>query len=129
MTGAPRGLSGRHPIDGYGAGGFQFGGMSHRGSLIALPSGLYPWSVRSVSDLSVASLSGVFVEAGEIDHLLLGMGADFAIPDDAVVAACRARRIVAEPMATAAAARTYNILLGERRRVAAALIVPGSLAP
>ena len=123
-----RGLAGRHTIDAYGVGGFRFGGMGHRGSLLALPSGIYPWEVATSADLTVASLHRLFEEADDIDHLLIGTGNDFARIDEAVVRACRARKIVAEPMASAAAARTYNILLGERRRVAAALIAPFAVA-
>ena len=64
----------------------------------------------------------VFAEADEIDTLLIGMGADVASLSPALREAFRARKIVAEPMATGAAARTWNILVGERRRVAAALL-------
>ena len=124
MTDAPRGLAGRHAIEAYGAGGFRFGGMGHRGSLLALPSGLYPWDVATLADVTVASLRRLFDEGDEIDHVLIGTGDTFALVDEAVIHACRAKKIVAEPMATAAAARTYNILLGERRRVAAALVAP-----
>ena len=124
----PRGLAGRHAIEAYGAGGFRFGGMGHRGSLLALPSGLYPWDVLTLVDVTVAALHRLFEEADEIDHVLIGTGDTFALVDDSVVRACRERRIVAEPMATAAAARTYNILLGERRRVAAALVAPTALS-
>ena len=124
----PRGLAGRHAIESYGAGGFRFGGMGHRGSLLALPSGLYPWDVLTVADVTVASLHRLFEEADEIDHVLIGTGDTFALIDDAVARACRDKKIVAEPMATAAAARTYNILLGERRRIAAALVVPTALS-
>lgn len=129
MTEAPRGLVGRHAIEAYGAGGFRFGGMGHRGSLLALPSGLFPWDVQTLADITVASLHRLFEAADEIDHVLIGTGDAFALVDEAVIRACRAKKIVAEPMATAAAARTYNILLGERRRVAAALVVPTALSP
>ena len=123
MSESPRGLVGRHTIEGYGAGGFQFGGMSHRGSLLLLPSGIVPWLVTSAKEISVASLAPIFAEAADIDHLLIGTGADIAFLDPLIGRACRSKKIVPEPMATAAAARTYNILLGERRRVAAALVV------
>ena len=125
----PRGLAGRHAVDAYGSAGFKFGGMSHNGSLLLLPSGVHAWDVDHAERLTVAALAPVFAEAGMIDHLLIGMGRDFAPIDPAVLAACRARSIVAEPMATAAAARTYNILVGERRRVAAALIAVPAAEP
>jgi uncharacterized protein len=118
----PHGLAGRHPIEGYGPGGFRFGGMGHRGSLLALPSGLYPWEVESAAAIDRVSLEKVFAEADAIDHLLIGTGADLAILDARLLAALRAKKIMPEPMATPAAARTYNILIGERRRVAAALV-------
>ena len=93
------------------------------GSLLALPSGLYAWDVTAPADITEASLARVFAEeVGLIEHLLVGTGLDMLPLHPAVVQALRARRIVAEPMATGAAARTYNILMGESRLVAAALI-------
>ncbi|HMN73997.1 MAG TPA: Mth938-like domain-containing protein [Rhodoblastus sp.] len=116
-------LPGRHPIDAYGEGGFKFGGMSHRGSLLALPSGLYAWEVASAGEIDEAALSRLFAEAPDtVEHLLVGTGLDLAPLKPALVQRLRALKIVAEPMATGAAARTYNILMGEGRRVAAALV-------
>ncbi|MDE2578828.1 MAG: Mth938-like domain-containing protein [Hyphomicrobiales bacterium] len=97
--------------------------MSHRGSLLALPSGLYAWPVVDWRQIDEASLARVFAEpAGTIDHLLIGMGPDLALLPSSLAARLRLAAIVPEPMATGAAARTYNILLGEGRLVAAALI-------
>ena len=124
MTDAPLGLPGRHAIESYGAGGFRFGGMSHRGSLLALPSGVYPWSTTTPAEIDIPSLAQVFAEADAIDHLLVGTGAAFSPLDPKLTAACKRHKITVEPMATAAAARTYNILIGERRRAAVALIAP-----
>ncbi|MEJ0098090.1 MAG: MTH938/NDUFAF3 family protein [Bauldia sp.] len=111
---------GRAPIEAYGNGGFRFAGMSHRGSLLCLPSGIYGWEAPAVLD--EASLEKVFAEAGEIEILLAGTGADLRPLPPAVRARCRALGIVAEPMATGAAVRTFNVLLGEERAVAAALV-------
>ena len=124
MNDSPAGfLPGRHPIDAYGEGGFKFAGMSHRGSLLALPSGLYAWEVAKPEEIDVAALGRVLEEApGSVEHLLVGTGRDLAPLKPALVQRLRAAKIVAEPMATGAAARTYNILMGEGRRVAAALI-------
>ena len=116
-------LPGQWPIDGYGAGGFQFGGMSHRGSILALPSGIRIWTATGLADVTPESLAPVLAEEkGLIEHLLIGTG-DFMKPLPAAVREMmKAAGIRAEPMATGAAARTYNILLGEKRRVAAALL-------
>lgn len=116
-------LPGRHPIDAYGEGGFKFGGMSHRGSLLALPSGLYAWDATHPTEIDEASLARLIEEApGLIEHVLVGTGPDLTPLKPALTQRLRALKIVAEPMATGAAARTYNILMGEGRRVAAALL-------
>jgi uncharacterized protein len=116
-------LPGRHVIEGYGNFGFSFGGMSHRGSILALPSGIYAWDVMGPEDLGVGALAQVFAEPkGEIEHLLIGTGVELRPLARDLRAALNAASIRVEPMATGAAARTYSILLGENRRVAAALI-------
>jgi uncharacterized protein len=116
-------LPGKHIIEGYGDGGFRFAGMSHRGSILALPSGIRAWNVLRPEDISVTSLAPVFGEAqGQIEHLLIGTGAELRPIDKNLREKLRDAGIRAEPMATAAAARTYTILLGEDRRVGAALI-------
>ncbi len=116
-------LPGKHVIEGYGDGGFRFAGMSHRGSILALPSGIRAWDAASARDISIASLAPVFGEApGLIEHLLIGTGVDLVPIEKGLRERLRAAGIRAEPMATAAAARTYSILVTEERRVAAALI-------
>jgi uncharacterized protein len=116
-------VPGAHPIEAYGAGGFTFAGMSHRGSILALPSGVRAWDVSDPSQIDADSLAPLFDEPkGAVEHLLVGTGASFVPLAPALRKALRARGIVGEPMATGAAARTYNILLGEKRRVAAALV-------
>lgn len=116
-------LPGRHLIEGYGNGGFSFAGMSHRGSILALPSGIHAWDAVNPSDISVASLALVFAEApGVIEHLLIGTGVGLMPLQKSVREKLREIGIQAEPMATGAAARTYAILMAEDRRVAAALL-------
>lgn len=116
-------LPGAHAIDGYGAGGFRFGGMSHRGSILALPSGVYAWAPASAAEITIESLAPLFAEApGLIEHLLIGTGAAPVPLSLALRQRLRLAGITAEPMQTGAAARTYSILLGEKRRVAAALL-------
>ena len=116
-------LPGPHPIDGYGAGGFRFAGMSHRGSILGLPSGVFGWSATVPQEITAGSLAPVLAApAGSIELLLVGTGLDLVPVPEALRRQLRAAGIVAEPMATGAAARTYNILLGENRRVGAALL-------
>ncbi|VFU10836.1 Mth938-like domain-containing protein [Methylocella tundrae] len=116
-------LPGAHVIEGYGAGGFRFGGMSHRGAILALPSGIYAWSAIDPSGITIEALGPVFDEKpGLIEHLLIGTGREMVPISAALRQRLRAAGIRAEPMQTGAAARTYSILLGEKRRVAAALL-------
>lgn len=116
-------LPGAHAIEGYGAGGFRFGGMSHRGAILALPSGIYAWSAIGPEDITIETLGPVFNEKpGLIEHLLIGTGKEMVPISAALRQRLRAAGIRAEPMQTGAAARTYSILLGEKRRVAAALL-------
>lgn len=109
-------------IDAYGNGGFRFADMSHRGSLLCLPSGMHAWDVTRPDEISLDNLAPVFEAADQIDVLLVGLGNDIAGFSKEVRAAPRERGIIVEAVATGGAVRTYNILLGEKRAVAAALI-------
>ena len=115
-------LPGRYPFDAYGNGGFRFADMSHRGSLLALPSGIRAWPVNAVAELTDEALDPIFAEAGEIELLLLGTGADIAAIPATFRNRFRDAGIGLDVMQTGAAARTYNILLAENRKVSAALI-------
>lgn len=111
------------PIDAYGNGGFRFADMSHRGSLLCLPSGIKAWPIaRSPDEVTPDDLAWVMAEAARIDVLLFGTGTMHIMPTLAVRSACAEAGIGIEPMTTGSAARTYNIMLGEKRKVAAALI-------
>jgi len=109
-------------IDAYGNGGFRFGAMSHHGSLLCLPDGIWAWPVRNVSELTEAALAPVFERAPALDLFLIGAGRDpYALPEP-LRARFRALSISVDCLATGPAAQTYNILLGEKRRVGAGLI-------
>ncbi|ENR77681.1 hypothetical protein B983_00584 [Brucella abortus 67/93] len=113
---------GRSPIDAYGNGGFRFAEMSHRGSILCLPSGIHGWEPKNPPLLSRADLGAILEEASDIEILLVGTGMDLRrIPED-VRALLRQHHISSDPMSTGAAVRTYNVLLAEDRAVAAALI-------
>ncbi|MBU1314958.1 MULTISPECIES: Mth938-like domain-containing protein [Pseudorhizobium] len=113
---------GRAPIDAYGNGGFRFADMSHRGSLLCLPSGVHGWDLTEGEALTAESLARVLDEAGDIEVLLVGTGKEIRPLPQAVKAVLKARGIASDPMSTGAAVRTYNVMLAESRAVAAALI-------
>jgi uncharacterized protein len=118
-------VPGRHAIDAYGAGGFRFADMSHRGSILVLPSGIKAWTPVEGHSLLPEDFGPVFVESETVELLLLGTGRDIVPVSDEVRWRFREAGIRFDVMQTGAAARTYNILLAENRRVAAALIAVG----
>jgi uncharacterized protein len=110
------------PIEAYGKGGFVFDAMSHRGSLLCLPDAIWAWPVQKPEEISRASLERVFAAAAGIDTLIIGTGTDVWLPLSGLREALRAVKVVLDAMQTGPAVRTFNIMMGERRRVAAALI-------
>ena len=110
------------PIDAYGNGGFRFGGMSHRGSLLCFPDGIWAWPISGVADLSEEMLAPALARADQLDFFIIGVGGDpWALPAR-LRERFRAVNLSVDPMATGPAVRTYNTLLGENRRVGAGLI-------
>jgi uncharacterized protein len=113
---------GRAPIDAYGNGGFRFAEMSHRGSILCLPSGIHGWKPHDPTALTREDFTRVLDEAGAIEILLVGMGPDLKPLPPGLRQSLREAGISADPMSTGAAVRTFNVLLAEERAVAAALI-------
>lgn len=113
---------GRAPIDSYGNGGFRFADMSHRGSILCLPSGIYGWEPKEPPAVDIDDLAKVLAESEAIEILLIGTGRDLRPLPKTVREALRAAGIACEPMSTGAALRTFNVLLAEERAVAAALV-------
>lgn len=102
-------------IESYGPGFFRVGTHVLRGTSLVTPWDAGPWG--GLDDLATP-----LAMAGKIDVLLLGLGAEVAIVPRAWREVLEAAGIGVEPMNTPAACRTYNVLLGEGRRIAAALI-------
>ena len=113
---------GQAPIDAYGNGGFRFADMSHRGSLLCIPSGIYAWDVTSPEQLTAEAFEKLFAEAQDIEILLIGSGSDLVPIHSDLRKKLREVNISADPMATGAAVRTYNVLISEGRAVAAAFL-------
>ena len=112
----------RKYIDHYGDGGFRIGGERYEGSVIVAPEQVWPWPVSNLAQLTAESIAAVLTAEPPIELLLIGCGARVErVPAD-VRDALRARAIITDGMETGAACRTYNVLMAEERRVAAALI-------
>lgn len=113
---------GRAPVDAYGNGGFRFADMSHRGSILCLPSGIHGWDLAEGDALSPEAFERAISEAEGIEVLLVGTGTTLRPLPRETRERLKAAGISADPMSTGAAVRTFNILLAEERAVAAALI-------
>ena len=109
-------------IDAHGAGGFRFAGLSHRGSLLCLPDGIWAWPIAAPGEITADSLALVFERTGSLDFFVLGTGAQPWVIPGPLRARFREAHISADAMTTGPAVRTYNVMLMENRRVGAALI-------
>ncbi|WP_417691741.1 Mth938-like domain-containing protein [Roseibium sp.] len=112
----------RTPVDAYGNGGFRFAGMSHQGSILCVPSGVYGWEPKTYADLSLAAFEKVLEEVSDIEVLLIGTGVDLRPVPAELKAAFREVGIISDSMSTGAAIRTFNVMLAEERAVATALL-------
>ena len=109
-------------IDAYGDGGFRFAGMSHRGSLLCLPAGMWASPVTSAAEIDADILAVLAAADPLVELFLIGAGRDpWALPAS-LRTAFQDAGVAVEAMSTGAAISTYNILLGEGRRVGALLI-------
>ncbi|MBO0663431.1 Mth938-like domain-containing protein [Jiella sp. MQZ9-1] len=111
---------GRAPIEAYGNGGFRFAEMSHRGSILCLPSGIYGWSATAEEPFLGERLERIFDE--EIRFLLFGTGKNIRRLPPGLAERLKRAGISCDPMSTGAAVRTFNIMLSEGRPVGAALV-------
>jgi uncharacterized protein len=109
-------------IDAHGGGGFRFAGLSHHGSLLCLPDGIWAWPVTEPAQASEETLARVFAQTGELDFFVFGTGAAPWIMPEPLRARFRAAQVSLDTMTTGAAVRTYNVMLMENRRVGAGLI-------
>jgi uncharacterized protein len=113
----------RQVIERYAASGFRVSGIIYHGPVLVFPDRTEEWGVTSAAELSDESFAAVIAHGG-VQILLLGLGRSMSAVPAPLRSALRAARIALEPMDTGAACRTYNVLVAEDRRVAAALIPP-----
>jgi uncharacterized protein len=116
----------RQVIDSYGPGRFLVSGEQHAGSVIVFSDRTVAWPVASFAEISLGGLDAVIGAETPVDVLIIGcMRTPQPVPA-ALRTALRGQGIGCDAMDTGAACRTYNVLLSEGRRVAAALIpLPG----
>lgn len=109
-------------IQGYTAGGFRAGGALHEGGLILTPERMATWPIRDLNAASVEDFALVTTQEPRIEVLLLGTGPTMTRPPAVLIEALKATGLAVDFMDSRAAARTYNVLVAENRRVAAALL-------
>jgi uncharacterized protein len=109
-----------HTFTGYGEGYVMVNGARHEESVIVLPERIEPWPVAGFAALAEEHFAALAALAPEV--VLLGTGARLRFPHPSLTAALARARIGLEVMDTQAACRTYNILMAEERKVAAALL-------
>jgi uncharacterized protein len=107
-------------IESYGAQRLRIGGQSYASPILLAGDSVHPWALNAAEAITIESLAIVVAAAPEV--LLIGCGAQAVPLPRAVREALRAAGIISDVMNTGAACRTYNVLAGEDRRVAAALI-------
>ena len=117
--------AGRQVIESYGTAGFRVSGTAHAGSILVFVDSTVPWPVERLDEVTIERLAPVLAR-GDIEILLLGCGRRMALVPPALRARLRQAGIVIDAMDTGAACRTYSVLLGEGRRVAAALLPVGA---
>ncbi len=109
-------------IEAHGGGGFRFADMSHRGSLLCLPDGLWAWPVTAPAEINGSTLARVLAQLDALDFFILGTGdAPWILPERLRMRFCEAH-VSVDAMTTGPAVRTYNVMLMENRRVGAGLI-------
>ena len=109
-------------IDSYGNSGFRIGGTFYKGSVLILPEQIVSWDVSDIASITPDSLGAIFDIATTIDLVMFGTGPEHQLITPDLEKRFRDVMIGVEPMATAAACRTYNVALAEDRRLAAVLI-------
>jgi uncharacterized protein len=113
---------GKPSITGYGDGKFRVSGENYPFSILVFPDRVVEWPIAPNATITLESLNVVLEEEGEIDIVLLGCGKKQAILPPMIKNKLKEAGIALEVMDTGAAVRTYNVLMTEGRRVAAALI-------
>ncbi len=109
-------------VERYGEGSLKVSGRRHQGSILILPDQTRTWDVKAIADLSLPGLQPIIDAEPAVEVLVIGCGQRLTLVPVTLADVLRTKGIGVEAMDTGAACRTYNVLAGEGRRVAAALI-------
>ena len=112
----------RQLITGYGNGGFKINQQFTQGSLLVFPNETLSWNVSFERDLTPADFEQVLQRSAEIEILLIGTGKTMRPISPEIKSMLKAKKIAVDVMDSGAACRTYNVLMSEERKVAAAVI-------
>ena len=119
-TSVPEGLQ---VVDSYGPGRFRIASVVWSSCVIVTPEQTVEWPISSISDVESGSLRPIFNADPSIEVLLIGTGKKMERIPNELRECIRAQGVGVDSMDTGAACRTYNVLLAEGRRVAAALML------
>ena len=116
------GFAGVRLIEAYGNKGFRFSDGRHEGSVLILPGQIEGFAANCMADVSLENLGSLIAELENIEILILGTGATQHFPSLEFRKYFIEQNVALEVMDSGAACRTYNILVSEDRKVAAAII-------
>ncbi len=125
MDVTPQVPAGRQLIQGYGSGGFRIANQRHEGSVLVFPERTLAWLAATIEAVTAETLAAIATAEPKPEILLIGTGARMHPVPAALRTHFRAIGVMVDTMDTGAACRTYNVLMAEDRRVAAALIAVG----
>jgi uncharacterized protein len=116
--------SGRQIVESYGEGRFRITNQLYTSAVLVFPERTLAWPVTRFAEASLENLEPILAagRTNEVELLLFGQGPQMQLVPSALRQSLRDAGVVVEPMDTGAACRTYNVLMAEGRRVAAALI-------
>jgi uncharacterized protein len=124
QTIAPEISASAQMIQSYGPAGFRIAGIDYAGSVLVTPTSTTLVDLHTLEDITLDSFNALFAITPPLEVLLVGTGAKHDMLEKDLRLALKAKGLPADAMNTGAAARTFNILLAEERRVAALLLLP-----
>ncbi|MDC0190580.1 Mth938-like domain-containing protein [Rhodospirillales bacterium] len=120
---SPVNIEGRNIIQSYGNGKFQISDKEYDHSVLVFSDQIIPWAPIDTNNLIIDDFKKVLEVGPIVELLLLGCGKTTWFLPLPLRDELKEMGLVLEPMDTGAACRTFNVLLGEDRKIAAALML------